>query len=73
MADKIYKNKNGYFTDEEMLSFKHMSDEEFVGYLRHFNIRDCKCPPLKYKITDCFYCIDCLRNARELAKEKKVK
>ncbi len=70
---KIYNNKNGYYTDEEMLNFKHMSDEEFIEFLRHFNTGTHKCPPLKYKITDCFYCIDCMKNSRELTKEKKVK
>lgn len=67
-------NKNGYFTDEELLEFKHMTDEEFTDkILRHFNTSDFKCPPSKYETVGCFYCIDCLKNARELVKEKKVK
>lgn len=70
---KIYDNKNGYYTDEEMLNFKHMKDEDFTEFLRHFNCKIHKCPPLKYKMADCFYCIRCLRNARELTREKKVK
>jgi len=67
-------NKNGYFTDEELLEFKHMSDEEFENkILRHFNTIDFKCPPEKYESTNCFKCIQCMKFAREHVKEKKVK
>lgn len=71
--DKMFNNKNGYYTEEELLEFKHMTDEEFINFLRKFNIKTCKCPPLKYKTADCFFCINCMKFARELVKEKKVK
>ncbi len=67
-------NTNGYFTDEELLEFKRMTDKEFEDkILRHFNTDNFKCPPEKYETTYCFECIKCMRNARELVKEKKVK
>ena len=71
----LYKNnKNGYFTEEELLEFKHMSDEEFAEkVLRHFNTTDFKCPPDKFETVSCFYCQTCLKNARRLVKEKKKK
>lgn len=71
--DKIYNNKNGYYTEEELLEFKHMSDEDFKNFIRTFNTTDNKCPPLKYKMHPCFFCIQCMKTARELVKEKKVK
>lgn len=64
-------NKNGRYTEEELLEFKHMTDEEFENVLRHFSLETCKCPPDKYETVACFYCIECMRNARELVKEKK--
>jgi len=69
----MYKhNKNGYFTQEELLEFKHMTDEEFEEkILRHFNTKDFKCPPEKYETVPCFYCQTCMRNTRMLVKEKK--
>lgn len=69
--DKIYNNKNGYFTEEELLEFKHMSDEDFTDFLRTFNTIDNKCPPIKYKMHPCFFCIKCMTDARKLIKKKK--
>ena len=40
--DKIFKNKNGYYTEEELLEFKHMSDEDFYNILRKHNTSDNK-------------------------------
>lgn len=71
--DKIFKNKNGYYTEEELLEFKHMSDEDFYNILRKHNTSDNKCPPIKYKMHPCFFCIQCMKTARLLVKEKKVK
>lgn len=70
---EIYDNKNGYYTDEELLEFKHMSDEDFINFLRHFNTGIHKCPPVKYKAFSCMRCMDCMKDAREKVKEKKVK
>lgn len=69
----IYNNKNGYYTDEELLELKHMSDGDFINFLRTFKITTHKCPPKKYKIHPCFYCIDCIKLAINSVKEKKVK
>lgn len=69
----MYDNKNGYYTDEELLEFKHMSDEDFINFLRDFNNMTHKCPPLKYKTVGCFFCINCMKNSRQLVKEKKIK
>jgi hypothetical protein len=71
--DKIYKNKNGYFTEEEMLEFKNMSDEDFINYLRPFKITTHKCPQKKYQLHECFNCINCMKEARNVFVEKKVK
>lgn len=71
--NKDYNNKNGVFTDEEMLAFKNMSDEDFIDYLRTFNHTYNKCPPKKLRMTQCFYCIDCMKLAIQNTKEKKVK
>ena len=70
---KIFNNKNGYFTEEELLEFKYMSDEEFYELLRGHKLSTWKCPPIKYKGADCFYCIKCLNMARDAVKEKKAK
>ena len=70
---KIYNNKNGYYTDEELLEFKYMSDDEFIDFLRGYNNMRCKCPPLKYALADCFHCIPCMKAARNAIKEKKGK
>ena len=71
--NKIFNNKNGYYTDEELLELKHMTEDEFIEFLRHYNPRTHKCPPLKYKMADCFYCLDCIKTAITLVKDKKVK
>jgi len=71
--ERIYKNKNGYFSDEELLEFKKMSDEDFKNLLRTHDLSTWKCPPVKYKMANCFYCMRCLKFARNLVKEKKVK
>lgn len=70
---EIYNNKNGYYTEEELLEFKQMPDEDFIDFLRTFNTSDNKCPPIKYKMHPCFFCIDCMKTARLLVKKKKVK
>lgn len=73
MADKIFYNRNGYYTIEEMLEFKKMSYDNFINYLRTFSTLTNKCPPIKLKCADCFRCIDCWKLARETVNEKMVK
>lgn len=69
----MYKNnKNGFLTEQDLLDLKALSEEEFRNYIAD-NTGILKCPPEKYKTVDCFYCVTCIRNAKNLAKEKKVK
>lgn len=72
IIERTYVNKNGFFTEEELLMLKQMTEEEFRKYISE-NTKTLKCPPRKYAIVSCFYCVDCIREAVKLIKEKKVK
>lgn len=72
IIERTHVNKNGFFTEEELLMLKNMTEEEFRKYISD-NTKTLKCPPRKYAIVNCFYCIDCIREAVKLIKEKKVK
>lgn len=72
VIERNYMNPNGFYTEEELLTMKHMTEEEFRKYISS-NTKTLKCPPRKYAIVNCFYCIDCIRQSLELVKEKKVK
>lgn len=70
IIERTYVNKNGFFTEEELLMLKQMTEEEFKKYISA-NTKTLKCPPRKYAIVNCFYCIKCIRSAIDLIKEKK--
>lgn len=72
IIERSYINKNGFYTEEELLTMKQMTEEEFKQYISD-NTQTLKCPPRKYAIVNCFYCVDCIRNAKNLIKDKKVK
>lgn len=72
IIERSYINRNGFFTEEELLELKNMTEEEFGKYISD-NTKTLKCPPRKYAIVNCFYCVDCIRQAKDLIKEKNVK
>lgn len=72
VIERNYVNPNGFYTEEELLEMKKMTKEEFRKFISD-NTGKLKCPPRKYAIVNCFYCIDCIRQSLELVKEKKVK
>lgn len=72
IIERTYVNKNGFFTEEELLQLKRMTKDEFKKYISD-NTKTLKCPPRKYAIINCFYCVKCIQEAVKLVKEKKVK
>lgn len=72
VIERNYVNPNGFYTEEELLTMKQMSEEEFRMYIST-NTKTLKCPPRKYAIVNCFYCVSCIKQAVELIKDKKVK
>ena len=71
-TEKTYVNPNGFYTEEELLKMKNMTKDEFRKFISS-NTGKLKCPPRKYAVVNCFYCIDCIRTSLKLIKEKKVK
>lgn len=72
VIERAYTNPNGFYTEEELLVMKNMTDEEFRKFISN-STGKLKCPPRKYAIVGCFYCIDCIRQSLKLIKKKKVK
>lgn len=71
IIERAYVNPNGFYTEEELLEMKHMTEEAFRKFISS-NTGKLKCPPRKYAIVSCFYCIDCIKQSLKLIKEKKV-